>query len=50
VTKGGSTSSPSPSPSASSASSGDTVDLPDTVLGQTVQQQTCSVGNDLGRR
>jgi LCP family protein required for cell wall assembly len=41
--------SPSPSPSGS-ASSSDTVDLPDTVVGQTVEQQTCSVGNDLGRR
>jgi LCP family protein required for cell wall assembly len=49
VEKGGSTSSPSPSPSAPAAKGG-TVDLPDTVLGQTVQQQTCSVGNDLGRR
>jgi len=53
VVKGGSTSSPSPSPSASasaSTSNGDTVDLPDTVVGQTVQEQTCSVGNDLGGR
>jgi LCP family protein required for cell wall assembly len=52
----GSTSSPSPSPSASASPSvsasakDDGVDLPDTVVGQTVQQQTCSVGNDLGRR
>ena len=29
-------------------SSSDTVDLPSTVVGQTVEQQTCSVGNDLG--
>ncbi len=43
------TASASPSPSAS-ASSGGAVDLPDTVVGQTVRQQTCSVGNDLGRR
>ena len=50
---------PSPSPSAStsaspspsaSASADDPVDLPDTVLGQRVDQTTCSVGNDLGRR
>ena len=37
----------SPSPSATDDSG---VDLPDTVVGQTVDQQTCSVGNDLGRR
>jgi LCP family protein required for cell wall assembly len=43
-------SSSSPSPSASASSSGDTVDLPSTVVGQSVDQQTCSVGNDLGRR
>ena len=40
-------SSPSPSPSSSSS---DTVDLPSTVVGQTVEQRTCSVGNSLGRR
>lgn len=40
------TSTPTPSSSASS----DTVDLPSTVVGQTVDQQTCSVGNDLGTR
>ncbi|MGN6445548.1 LCP family protein [Amnibacterium sp.] len=40
-----SASSPSPSPTSS-----DTVDLPSTVVGQTVQQQTCSVGNNLGTR
>ena len=41
----------SASPSPSSSSSGGTVDLPDTVLGQSVDQQTCSVGNDgLGKR
>jgi LCP family protein required for cell wall assembly len=39
--------SPSPSPS---ATSDDVVDLPDTVVGQSVEQRTCSVGNDLGRR
>jgi hypothetical protein len=51
IVKGGSTSSPSPAPSPSaSSSSGDTVNLPDTVVGQTAAQQTCSVGNDLGRR
>lgn len=44
------TTSPTSSPSASSSSSGDTVDLPSTVVGQTVDQQTCSVGNDLGSR
>jgi LCP family protein required for cell wall assembly len=43
-------SSSSPTPSPSSSSSSDTVDLPSTVVGQTVEQQTCSVGNDLGRR
>ncbi|MDH2443485.1 LCP family protein [Amnibacterium sp. CER49] len=43
-------SSPSPSPSSSPSSSGDGVDLPDTVTGQTAGEQTCSVGNDLGRR
>ncbi|GAA2750533.1 LCP family protein [Amnibacterium kyonggiense] len=42
------TSSPTSSPSPSGSS--DTVDLPDTVVGQSVDQQTCSVGNDLGRR
>jgi LCP family protein required for cell wall assembly len=54
VSKGGSTSSPSPtassSPSPSTTSSGGAVDLPDTVVGQTVEQQTCSVGNNLGKR
>ena len=56
VQGGGSSPSPtptksSPAPSSSpSASSGDGVDLPDTVVGQTAEQQTCSVGNDLGRR
>jgi LCP family protein required for cell wall assembly len=56
VTKGGSTSSPSPSPtgsaspSPSTSSSSDTVDLPSTVVGQTVEQETCSVGNSLGSR
>jgi hypothetical protein len=55
VTKGGSGSSGSPSPSSSPTKSSSTagdggVNLPDTVLGQTVQQQTCSVGNKLGTR
>ena len=51
VVKGGSTSSPSPAPSPSASSApGGTVDLPDTVVGQTAAQQTCSVGNDLGTR
>ena len=58
VAKDGDTSSPSPSPSASgspspsasSSASSDAVDLPDTVVGQPVDQETCSVGNDLGRR
>ena len=54
VSKDESTASPStsssPSPSASSSGSSDTVDLPDTVVGQPVDQETCSVGNDLGRR
>lgn len=54
VTEGSSsaTSSPTSSPSASpsSSSSSDTVDLPSTVVGQTVDQQTCSVGNNLGTR
>ena len=54
VTKGDATSSPAPSdsssPSPSATSSSDTVDLPSTVVGQTVQQETCSVGNTLGRR
>jgi len=47
-----STASPSPSPTSSptSSTSSDTVDLPSTVVGQTVDQQTCSVGNDLGTR
>jgi LCP family protein required for cell wall assembly len=57
VTEGSaSTSSPAPSSSASSSptsspsASSDSVDLPSTVVGQSVDQQTCSVGNDLGRR
>jgi hypothetical protein len=55
VTKGDATSSPSPSESGSpspspTSTSGDSVDLPSTVVGQTVEQETCSVGNDLGRR
>jgi LCP family protein required for cell wall assembly len=44
----GRTSSPTSTPSPSSSS--DSVDLPSTVVGQTVEQQTCSVGNDLGTR
>lgn len=40
---------PSRSPSAS-ASSGNAVHLPDTVVGQTAAEQTCSVGNSLGTR
>ncbi|WP_375406750.1 LCP family protein [uncultured Amnibacterium sp.] len=40
----------SPTSSPTSSSSSGTVDLPSTVVGQTVDQQTCSVGNDLGRR
>ena len=64
VVQGGGSSSPSPtptqsspapssspsSPSSPSASSSDGVDLPDTVVGQTAAEQTCSVGNDLGSR
>lgn len=58
VAKGGATSSPtpsasgspSPSPTGSGSGSGDTVDLPSTVVGQTVQDETCSVGNGLGSR
>ena len=55
VTKGDATSSPAPSDSSSptpspASTSGDSVDLPSTVVGQTVEQETCSVGNDLGRR
>jgi LCP family protein required for cell wall assembly len=55
VDRGGSTPSPSVSSSASpsasaSASPDDSVTLPSSVTGQTVDQQTCSVGNDLGRR
>jgi LCP family protein required for cell wall assembly len=58
VDTGGSTASPSASPSSSGSSSpspsatssGDVVDLPSTVVGQSVDQQTCSVGNDLGTR
>ena len=50
----GSTSSPtsttSPSSSPTSSTSSDTVDLPSTVVGQTVDQTTCSVGNNLGTR
>jgi LCP family protein required for cell wall assembly len=42
------TSTPTPSPTGSSSS--DTVDLPSSVVGQSVDQQTCSVGNDLGTR
>jgi LCP family protein required for cell wall assembly len=45
-----SSSTPTSSPTPSSTSSSDTVDLPSTVVGQTVEQQTCSVGNDLGTR
>ena len=37
-------------PTATSSASSDTVDLPGTVVGQTVEQQTCSVGNKLGTR
>ena len=57
VVQGGSTPTPSTSSASSpassptpSATSSDVVDLPSTVVGQTVDQQTCSVGNDLGRR
>lgn len=55
VEEDGPTSSPSPSPSASpgpseSADSDYVVDLPAAVGGQTVEQRTCSVGNELGRR
>jgi hypothetical protein len=56
VARDDATSSPSPStsgsptPSASSSASSDVADLPDTVVGQPVDQETCSVGNDLGRR
>ena len=52
----GSTSSPTssattgPSSSPTSTTSSDTVDLPSTVVGQTVDQTTCSVGNNLGTR
>jgi LCP family protein required for cell wall assembly len=45
-----STPSPSSSPSPSASSSSDTVDLPSTVVGQSVETRTCSVGNDLGTR
>lgn len=46
------TSTPTSSPTSSSTSSPstDTVDLPSTVVGQTVEQRTCSVGNNLGKR
>jgi LCP family protein required for cell wall assembly len=52
VTEGGSTASPTPTSSStpSASSSSDVVDLPSTVVGQTVDQETCSVGNDLGTR
>jgi LCP family protein required for cell wall assembly len=57
VDKGGSTASPtptgssSPDPSSSATTStDDVVDLPSSVVGQTVAQETCSVGNELGRR
>jgi LCP family protein required for cell wall assembly len=51
VVQGGSSASPGPTPTPSkSAPSGDAVNLPDTVVGQTAAQQTCSVGNDLGSR
>jgi LCP family protein required for cell wall assembly len=52
VTRGEATSSPSPSgsPSPDPSASSDTVDLPSSVVGQTVAQETCSIGNDLGRR
>ncbi|MGT2425561.1 LCP family protein [Amnibacterium kyonggiense] len=40
----------SPTPGTGATGSSGTVDLPDTVVGQSVDQQTCSVGNDLGRR
>lgn len=40
----------SASPAPSETASDDGVDLPSTVVGQSVGQQTCSVGNDLGRR
>jgi LCP family protein required for cell wall assembly len=39
-----------PDPTSSTSSPDDVVDLPGTVVGQTVAQETCSVGNDLGRR
>jgi LCP family protein required for cell wall assembly len=39
-----------PTSTPTSSASSDTVDLPSTVVGQTVEQQTCSVGNDLGTR
>jgi LCP family protein required for cell wall assembly len=45
-----STAAPTASPSPSTTSSSGTVDLPSTVVGQTVEQQTCSVGNALGTR
>lgn len=58
VAKGGSTASPAPSASDSPASSpspsptgvDDPVDLPSAVVGQTVLDETCSVGNGLGSR
>jgi LCP family protein required for cell wall assembly len=45
-----STSTSTPTSSPTGSPSGDTVDLPSSVVGQSVDQQTCSVGNDLGRR
>ncbi|MBW4041673.1 MAG: LytR family transcriptional regulator [Acidobacteria bacterium] len=53
VPAGSSTPSATPTPTATSTpapSSSGTVDLPSTVVGQTVEQQTCSVGNNLGTR
>jgi LCP family protein required for cell wall assembly len=43
-------STPTSTSTPTSSASSDTVDLPSTVVGQTVEQQTCSVGNDLGTR
>lgn len=40
----------SPSPTSSPSSSSSTVTLPSGVLGQPADQQSCSVGNDLGTR
>ena len=56
VVEGGSTASPTPSASASASptptatAGSDAVDLPSSVVGQTVEERTCSVGNDLGTR